>query len=259
MLQKPNMHTSTVWDEWKEHNGQKRNETPLLILSSLREAYQEHHVTVTSVDAGLNQFAKSGNAQAILDDDAEQHYLLRTYASEGRRSRIDAGQMEDQVKFGKYLYSWNGHQFIVYFTDFVVDYAFERREQYYFVLYERSRMADGENRPKPVDDLIAAAKKWNEDLHDEVYMFDNQDWIKSKQLWKSVRQSKWEDAILDEKLKRDLINDVEGFFDNMNEYRDFGVPHKRGIIFHGPPGMSDCVHSMGNAMELRTLHCSRSL
>ena len=231
------MHASTIWNDWQAHNGQKRNETPLVILGSLRQAYPEHHVTVTSNDAVLSQFAKSENAQAVLDDDEEKHYLLRNYVSEGRQTRVESGEMKDEVRFAGFKYTWNGHQFIVYYADFTVDYAFERKEQYYFILYERSKITEGQTRPKPVDDLIAASTKWNEDLHDEVYMFDNQDWTKSKQLWKSVQQSNWKDAILDETLKRDLINDVEGFFDNRAEYRDFGVPHKRGIIFHGPPGM----------------------
>ena len=36
--------------------------------------------------------------------------------------------------------------------------------------------------------------------------------------------------------KRSLINDLEGFFDNDTEYKDFAVPLKRGIILHGSPG-----------------------
>ena len=37
-------------------------------------------------------------------------------------------------------------------------------------------------------------------------------------------------------MKKTLIDDVEGFFDRKDDYKEFGVPWKRGIIFHGIPG-----------------------
>lgn len=37
-------------------------------------------------------------------------------------------------------------------------------------------------------------------------------------------------------MKKTLVDDVEGFFDRKADYKQFGVPWKRGIIFHGIPG-----------------------
>ena len=42
--------------------------------------------------------------------------------------------------------------------------------------------------------------------------------------------------ILDKTLKDILISDVEEFFDCKEDYKDFAVPWKRGIILHGLPG-----------------------
>ena len=42
--------------------------------------------------------------------------------------------------------------------------------------------------------------------------------------------------ILDKTLKDVLMSDVEGFFDCKEDYKDFAVPWKRGIILHGLPG-----------------------
>lgn len=67
-------------------------------------------------------------------------------------------------------------------------------------------------------------------------MFDQGRWVKNKELCKSVQESTWEDVILDKDLKDVLVNDVEGFFDCKDDYKQFAVPWKRGIIFHGLPG-----------------------
>jgi transitional endoplasmic reticulum ATPase len=37
-------------------------------------------------------------------------------------------------------------------------------------------------------------------------------------------------------MKKNLISDIEGFFDNQALYRQLAVPWKRGVILHGVPG-----------------------
>lgn len=37
-------------------------------------------------------------------------------------------------------------------------------------------------------------------------------------------------------MKENLIQDVQGFFDNKELYKRFSVPWKRGVILHGLPG-----------------------
>ena len=91
------------------------------------------------------------------------------------------------------------------------------------------------------DDLILAAGKWSSLLHDEVWVFDNGYWDKSKELWKSVAGSSWDDVILDPEMKQGLIQDVQGFFDNRDLYGQYAVPWKRGIILHGVPGNGKTV------------------
>lgn len=41
---------------------------------------------------------------------------------------------------------------------------------------------------------------------------------------------------MDEKLKSEFREDVEGFFRKEALYRDYSMPWKRGIILLGPPG-----------------------
>ncbi|KAL9128323.1 MAG: hypothetical protein Q9217_002978 [Psora testacea] len=227
---------SHVWEDWQKHCSVARGDTLLAILNSLRRRYPEHIVTVAETSAGLLPYADAGNAQATLDNGDEKFVATREYKPTDRRSEVDSSNLKDNVKFGRYDYTWKDSDFIVYYADWIVDYVFGRHEQYYFILYQRSGVLADDVRPKAVDELIAAATKWNTDLHKEVWVFDQERWVKNTKLWKSVQQSNWEDVILDADMKSALINDVEGFFDNEAEYREFAVPFKRGIILHGSPG-----------------------
>ena len=97
-------------------------------------------------------------------------------------------------------------------------------------------MASNETPPKIVDELIAEATKWNQDTREEIWVYDQHKWTKSASLYQSVQQAHWDDVILDPAFKKELIADVEGFFDNEAEYEEFGISWKRGIILHGSPG-----------------------
>ena len=225
-----------VWQDWQKHSSSTRSDTLLTLVDSLRRNYPDFVVTVAQESAGLIDFAEANNAEAVLHGGNEQFISERVYSTKSRRSGVAAGQLIDDVKFGSYGYKWNDEEFPVIHAEWVDDSLFANRHSYYFILYERSKLANTETRPLPVDQLIAAATKWNKDLHEEVWVFHQETWAKSSKLWKSVEQSKWDDVILDPVMKKALIDDVEGFFDNEAEYREFAVPFKRGIILHGAPG-----------------------
>lgn len=225
-----------VWQDWQEHSSSTRSDTLLSLVDSLRQNYRDYVVTIAQGNAGLIEYAEAHNAQAILDENGEQFISERVYLTQSRRSGVASGYLMDQVKFGSYRYLWKNEEFPVIHAKWVDNSLFAKEHSYYFILYERSKLAQRETRPQPVDQLIAAATKWNKDLHEEVWVFHQEQWTKSKKLWKSVEQSKWDDVILDPAMKKALIDDVEGFFDNEAEYREFAVPFKRGIILHGSPG-----------------------
>lgn len=68
---------------------------------------------------------------------------------------------------------------------------------------------------------------------------------KSKSLFRSVDQTgNWDDIILDETLKRDLREDVIGFFSKESLYKGLAVPWKRGIILMGEPGNGKTVRPL---------------
>lgn len=84
--------------------------------------------------------------------------------------------------------------------------------------------------------MLISSIRWMQELHDEVLIFDNGYWQKNRELYRNVQKSNWEDVILDQERKDNIIDDVIGFFDAEKRYAEFGVPWKRGVIFYGPPG-----------------------
>lgn len=61
----------------------------------------------------------------------------------------------------------------------------------------------------------------------------------------------WEELALSEALREDVRRQVDGFFDSGPLYRNLGLPHRRGLLFAGPPGN-------GKTSILRTVAASRS-
>jgi transitional endoplasmic reticulum ATPase len=108
-----------------------------------------------------------------------------------------------------------------------------------FYILSPSPSTNGHN--PSTDALLLSAGKWTSQLHEEIFVFDDGYWEKSTELWKSVSGASWSDVILDPEMKKNLIEDVQGFFDNQRLYADFAVPWKRGVILHGVPGNGKTV------------------
>jgi transitional endoplasmic reticulum ATPase len=85
------------------------------------------------------------------------------------------------------------------------------------------------------DALIVAVGKWSRSDEDVMYIFDNA-WRASKDLWEQVQKTTWDKVILDSKMKKDLTEVSGKFFDSKEIYEEYGIPWKRGLIFHGPVG-----------------------
>jgi len=138
--------------------------------------------------------------------------------------------MTDEVLFGKYDYQWKDHRFIVYEATFPKP-DFNQTTNNYILHIRDQELVNGHC--EITDQLIAAATQWGANVHDEVLVFDQEYWSKNKELWTSVQNASWDDVIMDKDIKESLVNDVEGFFDCKEDYKEFAVPWKRGTIFHG--------------------------
>ncbi|KAI5843818.1 P-loop containing nucleoside triphosphate hydrolase protein [Morchella snyderi] len=136
------------------------------------------------------------------------------------------GTMQVSLDFGCYdVCTKSGHKFIFYYASYTDSY--QQIAANYF-LYEKDSKA-------AVQELMLEASSWSVELHDEILIFQGF-WMKDHKLWQAIQKAKWEDVILDEKMKKGIISDVGNFFAGRDTYENLGVPWKRGLIFHGPPG-----------------------
>lgn len=97
-----------------------------------------------------------------------------------------------------------------------------------------------------IDQLLLRSGQWTAEAHQQIWVFDNARWAKDKALWESVQETSWEDVIVSPAVKQRLHRDVHDFFGNQELYQKCKVPWKRGIIFHGVPGV-------GKTLFIKTL------
>ncbi|KAF2110367.1 P-loop containing nucleoside triphosphate hydrolase protein [Lophiotrema nucula] len=228
-------HEDQIAREWFHHSSGQRVNTDTVIIQALRTQYPELDITVapSSISFNLLAYAGAGHATAtpLEDKTADPVYgttvTWRTFAPPARRLSPGGGALVERVIFGKFLYKWKDQEFILYIADGRDGGGAYPDISVHYILTRES---------KKVDELITVATKWGVELHNEVWVFDQGFWQKSAELWQSVQKSVWEDVILEEDMKKAIINDVENFFDSQDTYGKLKVPWKRGIIYYGPPG-----------------------
>ncbi|KAI9875250.1 MAG: hypothetical protein M1830_008706 [Pleopsidium flavum] len=229
---------NTVYGDFERHSNADCTFTDVVVSSSLRSRHPDLALTISPVSTcNLLSFASTGQAEAVLDPRNEEYLLWRSYQPPARRLDGAMGSLADQILFARYNYRWDNHDFIVYIVNGARGNAgpFGGTLNNY-ILHKPEGNETVQSQSAVTDKLITAASKYNLELHKEILVFDQGWWQKSRELWESVQKASWSDVILDEKMKESLIGDVEGFFDERDTYREFSVPWKRGIIFHGPPG-----------------------
>ncbi len=74
------------------------------------------------------------------------------------------------------------------------------------------------------------------ELRDEVLVYANGCWNKSKELYAAIERARFEDVVLAPGLADRLCKDFDGFLASREQYEAWGIPWKRGALFVGPPG-----------------------
>ena len=220
-----------VFEDHQKHFDAPSESTGAVILSILRGRYPDWTVTVTPSSTGLIPYAKAGHAKADFDFSEDLHTSLRLYQPPRSRISTESGQLIDKSTFGRYKYTWRERSFIVYHAEY--NEGWGCRTSTLFILAKREENSTTGPVPEHVDELITAASTWSTVLHEEILVFDQEMWVKDKELYQAVKTASWDDVILNKEMKETLIKDVEGFFDSQNDYKEFAVPWKRGVIFHG--------------------------
>ena len=217
-----------LYDDFEKINSAKLPGLHTSILAALRHEYPELCITVTFAgNVNLLRFAAFGNAVAELDTKTESVQRLRYFLS-GNDRRGVPDQLGEARSFAKYSYRWGTEFFLVYIIQ-------EGFNVFQYILKEPAEGESISSQPSVTDALINTIGKWQKPDDHYVYVYDNW-WTASRQLYDEVQKANWDDVILNEEMKNDLVDLMKRFFDSKDIYDDLGVPWKRGVMFHGPAG-----------------------
>ncbi|KAI0455470.1 P-loop containing nucleoside triphosphate hydrolase protein [Xylaria acuta] len=224
-------------EAWFEHSSGARIDTDTLIARSLARQYPLLQLTIAPTNYGavnLLSYAAAGHARcrAIAEGPGGgsgtfSPVAWTVYVPPARRIDGDPGALAQKLNFGKFEYRWRGRDFLVYVVD-----GRDGTEAYAATTNHYVLSAEREH----AEALLLAAGGWANELHGEVWVFDQGYWQKSAELFRSIMGASWDSVILDAEMKRAIIEDHNSFFDSRDTYARLKVPWKRGIIYHGPPG-----------------------
>ncbi|KAF9006566.1 P-loop containing nucleoside triphosphate hydrolase protein [Cyathus striatus] len=145
------------------------------------------------------------------------------------------GVLIDSVELGAFKLGWRDYEFLFFSVAYPLGFGISRQN---YILHQG-----------PEDytrHLLMAVGAWADGLHDEIWVFNQGFWSKNHGLWVEVQKADWKDVILKDEFKKALQKDVYGFFSSEKVYKELGIPWKRGLIMHGPPGN-------GKTISLKTI------
>ncbi|GIZ49736.1 hypothetical protein CKM354_001276300 [Cercospora kikuchii] len=210
-----------LFDDVLDLTSAKSADHDLHFLTALRSTHPDHIITTIPVtNIPLLAFASAGFATSILDLETDSFASWRGYIGPSGQARN--GSLAENVHFAKYRYLWQEQEFVVWLVGAV---------QYVAHVRERREHPLGPSRV--TDELIRAVGGWL--LDGVVWVYDGY-WYQDKKLFQQVQKATWDKVILDENMKTELTEVSEKFFSSRDVYDDLGVPWKRGLLFHGPPG-----------------------
>ena len=202
-----------AYDEWQSQLGAKSFSIHTSALKILRDQYPELCITpCLSFNVALLPFAYSGNAMAELDTTTESVERFRYYYRGNERRGIPDALLEGRT-FAKYIYVWNQEYYLLYVIA-------EGYNTWQYLLKEPDE-SKGErviSLPNKTDALINAVGNWMKPDDKYVYVFDYY-WTASRQLWQEVQKARWEDVILKEQMKKQVVEVMTKFFDSKQIYR----------------------------------------
>jgi hypothetical protein len=208
-----------------EHASGVRVDTNAVLMEAIRREYPQLHLTVTPVNScNLLAFAASGKAAAAPIDKENDRLYLRDFAPPLKRLSGDNGRLVDSVKFGKFLIDWEGKEYVVYIAE-------GRDGQSAYPVVRNQYVLSSS--VQATEKLLLEAGRFTNSVEGAVLVFDQGYWQKSYELWESIQGAEWSDVILDEDMKKDLIKDIDNFFDGQDTYQKLKVPWKRGVIYYG--------------------------
>ncbi|KAJ7682621.1 P-loop containing nucleoside triphosphate hydrolase protein [Mycena polygramma] len=210
-----------IWasaNDGKEFHRQWSSQAPPTLL---RKIYPDHSIVLTP-----HNVLKL--PQALFSPLPDAPLVTSVSFQPGARSNGEAtGALVDQIQFGAFSAAWDGskYDFIVYVITYPSGFG---TATLFCILHQGPE--------DPARAFILKAGLWSDSLHDEIWVYNQGFWQKDHALWVDIQKADWKDVILKDDFKKALHKDVYGFFKSEGIYKELGIPWKRGLIMHGPPG-----------------------
>jgi len=200
---------------------ERRVSTEVWMFEELRRTYPRHSIVSSSSSSILGY--PHAMFRAINPD---QLILNSVFIPLSRRSSEKPGFIADQVTYGTFAVAWDKYDFILHIFKFQVT-AMSQMVYSYLV-------HDGTE--EPARRLILEAGLFSQELHSEIWVFNQGFWRKDAELWYEIQKANWDEIIMKPEYKEEVKKDVYGFFESEHVYKELGIAWKRGMIMWGPPG-----------------------
>ncbi|KAJ6490412.1 P-loop containing nucleoside triphosphate hydrolase protein [Mycena vitilis] len=205
--------------QWSSQAAAKHSAPPLQAANALRKIYPDHSIVLTP-----HNVLKL--PQALFSPLPDAPLVTSVSFQPGARSNGEAtGALVDQIQFGAFSAAWDKYDFIVYVITYPSGFG---TATLFCILHQGPE--------DPARAFILKAGLWSDSLHDEIWVYNQGYWQKDHALWVDIQKADWKDVILKDEFKKALHKDVYGFFKSEGIYKELGIPWKRGLIMHGPPG-----------------------
>ncbi|THH15203.1 hypothetical protein EW146_g5223, partial [Bondarzewia mesenterica] len=218
-----------AFNPWVDQGSAKHSYPELLLSRQLQKLYPGHSL-VMSADYRLDLLGFPG---AYIQPLSPAEVITnKVFLPLPKRTGPVPGLLLDSVEFGAFKVAWKHYDFTLYIarkSRLVVQWpvGFGVKTQY-FILHEGPET--------PANDLLLSAGIYEDQLHNEIWVFNQGFWNKDAGLWQDVQKADWSDVILEEDFKVALQKDVYSFFSSEGTYKKLSLPWKRGLILYGPPG-----------------------
>lgn len=197
-----------------EHVSAPRIGTDAVLMRELRKEHPSKSITIVDgATCDLLSYAAAGFAKATIVTSTNDHLVdplvVMGYAPPAQRMGGGLGIAYQSVEFAKLLYRWENNEWIMYIAT-----GRDGTSSYPQLMYQ---YLVGQGGPL-VMSLVKKAGSWLNELHDEIWVFDQGFWSKSPELYASVMRQDWKDVILDAKEKAALQDDVLRFFNSQERF-----------------------------------------